>query len=76
MKNKTVVNKIVYQVVAFNGAVNQYFGDSYKDAEEVFFKSHVATQMYRIVDGIKTLLKENTRRMKHPGQMQLALQGC
>jgi hypothetical protein len=69
---KKPLGKTLYGVVAFNGLVTQYFGDSYKEAEDTFFKSHTATHMYRMVGEVKEVLKENQRRNTHPGVIALA----
>ncbi len=62
----------MYGVSAFNGLVTQYFGDSYKEAEDTFFKSHTATHLFKMVGEVKEVIKENQRRMFHPGAMTLA----
>jgi len=62
----------LYGVVAFNGLVHQYFGDSYKEAEDTFYKSHTATHLYKVVGKSKEIIKENLRRLGHPGAMTLA----
>lgn len=65
-------DKNIYGVAAFNGLVTQYWGDSYKEAEGAFFKSHTATHMYKMVGTKKEIIKENLRRMSQPGAMALA----
>lgn len=65
-------NRPVYQVVAFNGCADQYHDFFLKEAEDVFFKSHTATHLYKIVNGKKELIRENLKRMKHPGAIALA----
>jgi len=62
----------VYGVAAFNGLVTQYWGDSYKDAEDAFYKSHTATHLYKMVGSVKEVIKENQRRMRQPGAIALA----
>lgn len=67
-----VFEKAVYGVAAFNGLVTQYWGDSYKEAEEAFYKSHTATHLYKLVGTVKEVIKYNPRRMNQPGAMRLA----
>jgi hypothetical protein len=66
------LGKVLYGVAAFNGLVTQYWGDSYKDAEDTFYKSHTATHLYKMVGSVKEVIKENHRRMSQPGAMALA----
>lgn len=58
-----------YQVKAFNGVAEQYFGDSLKEAEEVFFKSKSATHLFKVEGENKTLIRTFEKRNKYPDQM-------
>lgn len=69
---KKPLGKSLYGVAAFNGLVTQYFGDSFKEAEDAFYKSHTATHLYKMVGAVKEVIKENHRRNTHPGAIALA----
>ncbi len=73
--SKKQVGKNIYGVAAFGGIVTQYWGDSYKEAEDCFYKSHTATHLYKMVGGVKEVIKQNLRRMNQSGQMALAFEG-
>ncbi len=51
------LGKVLYGVAAFNGIITQYWGDSYKDAEDTFYKSHTATHLYKMVGAVKEIIK-------------------
>ena len=70
--SKKPIGKTLYGVASFGGIVTNYFGDSYKDSEDAFYKSHTATHLYKMVGVVKEVIKENHRRNTHPGAIRLA----
>jgi hypothetical protein len=65
--------KGLFGVVAFGGLVTQYFGSDYKEAEDCFYKSRTATDLYRMEGNTKVVMKHNGRRNNSAGAMALAL---
>lgn len=63
MKFTKKQEKHIYGVAAFDGLVTQYWGDSYKEAEEVFYKSHTATHLYKMNGPVKEVIKHNPFRV-------------